>query len=199
VENTREKVIYFVGGIVLASVVIGLLLDAKIDVFKYWLEFFTAIGTVGSVMVALYFSFGSDKREKLRIADEKRVAHTILLEQLLRARLLSQKLISAFEEGTDNGEKKFISYRGLDSLVEEMEPVLSNNDIVPHFKYLDHDQLTSILALRNTFRIFKTEIIKIQNNGEIGPAVIGLREFDYAKKTHRHAEQALSNFDYELV
>lgn len=97
-DNKGEKATYFIGGMVLATVVLGLLYDARVSNLKFWLEFLTAAGTLGAVFVALYFSYGSDRREKSRLETEWRIAKTYLEVETFNLVIHASLFIKAYEQ-----------------------------------------------------------------------------------------------------
>jgi len=78
-SKDSEKVIYFVGGLVIATVLWGLLYDAKWQSLQYWLNVLTVAGSLGAVGVALFIYWS-----QIRVAETLRDERNELAFQMMR-------------------------------------------------------------------------------------------------------------------
>ncbi|WP_193090143.1 hypothetical protein [Advenella sp. FME57] len=182
------KVLYFLFGVAVAMVINILFINNHSDFEDRLIALFTAIGTVGAVVVALYFSFSADRREQDRIDTEKRVANFYLVTQLNHIRNYARGFLEKLHMANDDAEEAVKFNNGLFPLYKRLNLLLIPSDLGPHLKSIPeelHIQLIDLEVKKSLWSDLISIYLKSKLNGDIDDAA------KFAKQVHDVCETAM--------
>ncbi|GEM_PF-3862975 len=114
------KVIYFVCGMAVTFAICFLLVKTELEFEVRLMNLLTAFGTVGAVIVALYFSYGADRRAIKRDEIEFSIALEFVSTQIQQLMHLSTSFIGEY----DTQSSRRSNLRGMVRSVPNMKALL---------------------------------------------------------------------------